>query len=312
MKLDRAIKAVTQLVSDVDLKFLEDYIGNLLPVYGLEQTVMTTIDYLKANPGYPKVVHRRIRRRDLANAHLEDSGDEENDEYAKDDGEQGSDSDVEAGEGFGGHGSDHEGNEDGVSDDEFKPYVEDEVSDEKQGSDGEHVLEAPECGCCFSQIPAGDDVVLCPVKHPFCLQCFVSHASVQLGEQKSILKCMDTSGCGQAFSDRELRHHLPDKLIQLYDNLTQERELREANIPGLVRCPLCSYACVMEMSIEEEPLFKCHNLEGECGKTTCRMCRKVDHRPFACDQRIGEDGRLVVEEAMTRALTRNCPRCNSG
>ncbi|KAJ2915757.1 hypothetical protein MD484_g4644, partial [Candolleomyces efflorescens] len=276
--LNRAVEAVKDRVKDVESTFLEDYVGNLLPLHGLDQSVQMTIAYLDENPDYPKTRrriymyylygHPRAGERDLI--------DDDEEEIVQ------GDSDEDDGESLGGHESDPDRSDDGVSDDEFRPIPGNYDSDDDDDQEGDEqlIIEVPECGCCFGQIPAGDEIALCPAKHTFCIQCLVAHASVQFGEQKSILKCMHQSECDQSFTDHELRRYLPDKLIQLYDNLIQERDLVGANIPGLVRCPFCRYACVLDMSVEEAPLFQCHNVaecgfikEDGCNRMTCPTCR---------------------------------------
>ncbi|KAJ2922964.1 hypothetical protein H1R20_g14149, partial [Candolleomyces eurysporus] len=164
------------------------------------------VGQLKDNPDYPKLVHRR----DLADAQVAAIQERDNE---------------------------HSGDE------EHGEYAVDE--EDEQERKREHVVEARKCGCCFDEIANGH-VTRCPGDHAFCTDCIVGYASVELGGQKSILKCMDTSECDQIFSDRELRLHLPDRLIQLYDQLTQHRELREANIEGLEDCPFCPWAQIVD------------------------------------------------------------------
>ncbi|KAJ2922966.1 hypothetical protein H1R20_g14140, partial [Candolleomyces eurysporus] len=326
-KLDHAVKAIAQHIPDADLAYLEDFVEKILPVYGFDRTIKLTIDYLEATSDYPKAVHRQGRvavQRDGDTT--EESEDEGSDE--EDDGESATDQDDGEGRAGGSDESDWEDDEDGESDaedgesdeeeDEFIGYAADDDEDEDEWDEEvvvengdererEHRQQAPECGCCFSDILNGD-VVHCPVGHVFCKGCLGHHASVQLTEQKSILKCMDTSGCNHIFNDSELRGNLPRDLFKLYERLKLRRELKEANIKGLEECPSCDWACVMEVSIEEEPVFRCENEDGGCGVTSCRSCKKKDHRPYRCEQ----DRRLAIEESMTKALLRNCPSCPNG
>ncbi|RXW21484.1 hypothetical protein EST38_g4390 [Candolleomyces aberdarensis] len=323
-KLEQAVKAVAQHIPDADLAYLEDFVEKILPTYGLDRTIRLTIDYLKATSDYPKAAHRQGRAAVQRDGEAtEESGDDASDE--EDDAESATDYDDREGHAGGSDESDWEDDEGGESDaedggsdeeeDDFIGYAADDDEDEDEWGEEvvvehgdergrEHRQQTPECGCCFSDILNGD-VVHCPVGHVFCKDCLGHHASVQLTEQKSILKCMDTSGCNSIFNDSDLRGHLSRDLFKLYERLKLRRELKEANIKGLEECPSCDWACVMDVSIEEEPVFRCENEDGGCGVTSCRSCKKKDHRPYPCEQ----DRRLTIEESMTKALLRNCPSC---
>ncbi|KAI0048273.1 hypothetical protein FA95DRAFT_1558166 [Auriscalpium vulgare] len=166
-----------------------------------------------------------------------------------------------------------------------------------------------ECGCCFATY-AFDKMIQCPEAHLFCGSCVTTYASTRLGEQKPDLPCMDASGCKLNFPDSELRRILPVKLLGLYERVRQRRDLEAAALEGLEECPFCEYRVVMDVDIEVDKLFRCQN--EECGKVSCRKCKKEDHLPKSCEE-VEEDkkldGKHAVEEAMTRALMRNCPKC---
>ncbi|KAJ3495887.1 hypothetical protein NMY22_g19881 [Coprinellus aureogranulatus] len=183
---------------------------------------------------------------------------------------------------------------------------EEDDDDENLVDDGTFV----ECGCCFSTYPF-DRMTTCPDAHLFCRSCLRQYAATELGSQNCVLKCMHTSGCTATFQEPELRRLLPSSLFSLYSRLKQQKELKEAGIEGLEECPFCDWACVIEVSVEVDRLFRCGN-EDECGVVSCRMCRKREHVPKTCkeaeeDKHLG--GRVAIEEAMTRALMRRCPKC---
>ncbi len=64
-------------------------------------------------------------------------------------------------------------------------------------------------------------MIQCPEGHLFCKSCVVAYASNQLGLQDIKLKCMDQSGCSLLYPESELRRVLPEKLIALYDRVSQ-------------------------------------------------------------------------------------------
>ncbi|KAL0071545.1 hypothetical protein AAF712_001402 [Marasmius tenuissimus] len=168
-----------------------------------------------------------------------------------------------------------------------------------------------ECGCCFSTYPF-DKMVQCEDGHLFCTDCMTSYSENLLGSHNVSIVCMDQSGCKLPFPVSELRRFLPDKLMELYERVKQAKEIEMAGLEGLEECPFCEYKCVIENP--DEKLFRCGNAE-DCGAITCRQCKKPDHLPKSCqemedDRRL--DGRHAIEEAMTRALMRNCPKCGKG
>ncbi|KDN43138.1 hypothetical protein RSAG8_06291, partial [Rhizoctonia solani AG-8 WAC10335] len=116
-------------------------------------------------------------------------------------------------------------------------------------------------------------------------------------------------GCKLAFVESEIQRFLPEKSLELWHRIKQEKEIELAQIDGLESCPFCSYAVVIEN--EEERLFRCEN--SFCGIVSCRGCKKEDHLPKSCEEAEKDkalDGRHAIEEAMTKALMRNCPKCS--
>ncbi|KAF9468244.1 hypothetical protein BDZ94DRAFT_1154032 [Collybia nuda] len=165
-----------------------------------------------------------------------------------------------------------------------------------------------ECACCFSRVPF-DKMVQCPETHLFCIQCMNSYAGTLLGGHDPNIICIHQSGCKAAIPPSELRRFLSTKMMQLWERLKQRKEVEAAGLEGLEECPFCEWGCLIEN--EDEKLFRCGNNET-CGVVSCRGCKKLDHLPKSCKEVEEEkalDGRHVIEEAMTRALMRNCPKC---
>ncbi|KAF9264839.1 hypothetical protein L218DRAFT_861859 [Marasmius fiardii PR-910] len=188
------------------------------------------------------------------------------------------------------------------------------LNDQEYEENGDGV----ECGCCFSTY-AFDKMVQCEDGHLFCTECMTSYAENLLGSHNVSIICMDQSGCKMPFPVSELRRFLPDKLMDLYERVKQSKEIEMAGLEGLEECPYCEYKCVIENP--DEKLFRCGNLDS-CGAITCRQCKKLasnasqgfsDHLPKSCKEMEEDkhlDGRHAIEEAMTRALMRSCPKCN--
>ncbi|KAF6746067.1 hypothetical protein DFP72DRAFT_756387, partial [Ephemerocybe angulata] len=182
--------------------------------------------------------------------------------------------------------------------------------DEKEFQEGEET----ECQCCFGSYMA-PRIFKCPGDHSFCDTCIRGHAGTQLGLQKTDILCMYPGDvdCQMAFTVSTLEKCLPEPLLALYHRLKQQEALKVANIEGLEECPFCSFACIMDMPLQEVPIFTCQDA-GRCGAVSCRICRAKAHPGRSCD-RLGDagvhDGRLALEEAMSKALMRTCPRCDA-
>ncbi|KAF7338212.1 hypothetical protein MVEN_02046300 [Mycena venus] len=164
-----------------------------------------------------------------------------------------------------------------------------------------------ECGCCFSNYPF-EKMIQCPDAHLFCSSCMITYAETLLGSHDHKIICMDQGGCKLPFPATELNRFLTPKLMSLYERVKQTKEVEAAGLEGLEECPFCEYKCVIEN--EQEKLFACRN--EECGAVSCRQCKQLDHLPKSCkemEQDKNLDARHTIEEAMTRALMRNCPKC---
>lgn len=186
-----------------------------------------------------------------------------------------------------------------------------------------------ECGCCFGDY-VFSKMVQCPEAHLFCKDCARRNAENVMGNRQTVVGCMDQDGCKAAFSDKECEKFLKANQIALLEKLRSEKELDAAGLLGLVKCPYCPWACVIEnpgmhtappvlfarradtdplLSVDER-LFRCAN--EECLKITCRHCRKADHLPKTCEEYaddLKKNNIHKVEEAMTAAALRKCPKC---
>lgn len=91
-----------------------------------------------------------------------------------------------------------------------------------------------------------------------------------------MIACPSGEGC--VFTESELSRFLPESSITALHKTRMEKEIDEANLLGLSKCPFCPYACVIEN--DQERLFTCMR-EG-CEVVSCRQCKKVDHLPKTC------------------------------
>ncbi|KIO29765.1 hypothetical protein M407DRAFT_70089, partial [Tulasnella calospora MUT 4182] len=165
-----------------------------------------------------------------------------------------------------------------------------------------------ECGCCFAEY-AFENMVQCPEAHLFCKKCARRTAEEAIGARKAVIRCMDQDGCQLEFAASEIRRFLDSKAFDLLEKIKAERAVTDAGLEGLEECPFCDFKCIIEN--DQERLFRCDN--EECGIVSCRQCKREDHLPKSCSEVVDDrnlDARHAVEEAMTEALMRKCPKCS--
>eukprot|EP00929_Paragymnodinium_shiwhaense_P001582 TRINITY_DN101819_c0_g1_i1.p1 TRINITY_DN101819_c0_g1~~TRINITY_DN101819_c0_g1_i1.p1 ORF type:complete len:779 (+),score=150.40 TRINITY_DN101819_c0_g1_i1:145-2481(+) len=174
-----------------------------------------------------------------------------------------------------------------------------------------------ECECCFIENIA-EDTIPCPAGHLFCKDCVQRYVEGQMSGETGVpqLKCMSTSGCQEHLAPSELRRVLSTKLLDDFDKRLQkasiEKVLLGGVLAGLEKCPFCDFVMDMDLPPEENKIYVCQAID--CGKESCRLCKRESHIPYRCEEvetKTKEGHRLAVEEAMTDALVRDCPHCKS-
>ncbi|OJJ66872.1 hypothetical protein ASPBRDRAFT_34625 [Aspergillus brasiliensis CBS 101740] len=182
-----------------------------------------------------------------------------------------------------------------------------EIKNEEEHSRAGNLIE---CQCCYLDVPAnrslpceGESV------HLFCFTCIRKSAETQVGLMKYQVHCVDTSGCQAKFSRARLQEALGESLMEKLDNLQQQDEIQQAGLEGLEACPFCEFKAICP-PVEEDRVFTCKN--PDCEVVSCRLCRQESHIPRTCAEAKKEKGipeRHLVEEAMSEALIRPCPKC---
>ncbi|KAF4967919.1 hypothetical protein FSARC_4612 [Fusarium sarcochroum] len=172
--------------------------------------------------------------------------------------------------------------------------------------------EVTECECCFTEAPL-NRLVRCNGNdtHFFCVECARRTAENQIGQSKYDLKCMSTDECTGSFSHSERQKFLDKRLTSALDRIEQEDVLRMAGLENLAECPFCHYAEEYP-PVEVNREFRCQ--DPECAITSCRLCNFETHIPKTCEEAAlarGVDMRRDVEEAMSKALIRNCNKCGT-
>ncbi|KAL7532515.1 hypothetical protein ACHAXR_004680 [Thalassiosira sp. AJA248-18] len=180
-----------------------------------------------------------------------------------------------------------------------------------------------ECQCCFSEYDY-EAMVSCREGHLFCCTCLQKHTEQRvfgvgnLGVKQNgtnntkhntsralEILCM-ASDCTSGFHEDQLRRALSEKVLKKYNELQYAAVIENANIKGISKCSKCNFIAVANESLPPL-LFHC----PQCNYKSCRECGEEYHPNIRCDQvesKNETDGRKVVEEAMTTAMVRTCPR----
>jgi len=165
-----------------------------------------------------------------------------------------------------------------------------------------------ECQCCFTDTPV-PKATHCKDGHFFCLECVLNLAKSRIELSRYDVICMDASGCKAEFSRGERSRFLDSKLLAVLERLQQQTELREANLEDLESCPFCNYAEIYP-PVQFDKEFRCRM--PDCEAISCRLCKTKTHLPKTCAENKKEQGiseRHIIEEAMTKALLKICPKC---
>lgn len=194
---------------------------------------------------------------------------------------------------------------------------------------GKRKIAQLECNCCFVDYPFEEMVSCRSAGHLFCKTCLQKHTEQRVfgvgnlgvvtngnignnnnnkskNDSKALeILCMHPSGCTSGFHEWQLRKALSEKVLEKYDEMQYAAVIEQANTTGdISRCPKCNFIAFAEKTVTT---FPC----PQCLFKSCRECGEEAHPGIKCDEvetKTETDGRKNVEEAMTQALVRTCPR----
>ena len=112
-----------------------------------------------------------------------------------------------------------------------------------------------------------------------------SNISCNTPDNSFNLICIDNLSNGASYSEREITRFL-NKTINRLDKLKTDYELLQipskvltmllqAGLEGLVFCPFCSFAAIIEDCTDR--IFECQG----CKVSSCRYCRVKSHHPLS-------------------------------
>lgn len=164
------------------------------------------------------------------------------------------------------------------------------------------------CLCCFDEECLYEDLCMCPGDHMFCRTCVRRGSEVQIGDNQIQISCFQQD-CDRNFEMEALEKVLKPRVYQKLLARKQADDISKAGIKNLVTCPSCHYAVEMP---ESEKVFNCEN--PDCRKSACRLCWGDNHLPLRCEEVEKDDEvkrRTQIENAMSEAMIRTCPKCDN-
>ena len=185
------------------------------------------------------------------------------------------------------------------------------------GAEATEAEDTLECGCCFCETSLSE-LAQCSEGHVFCRECLASYAREQVfGGGRAELGCMctDEPRCLGSFAASQLRAALPPSEFAKLEETAAVEAARTADV-ALHTCPKCGVpheAGGRRVAVCPQP---------GCGFESCVDCRGPAHGDGPCGGKRARPGgggggdeadakRLRVEEALTEAKVRTCPKCGA-
>ena len=161
-----------------------------------------------------------------------------------------------------------------------------------------------ECGICCRDDCLEEQMVGCGAGHLCCDQCANQAAGVAAGDNLTAVACGE---CSEEIDWQQLERVVDPVVLSKLLQRRQAEEVNVAGLEGLVTCPFCPYATVMEN--EADKVLVCRF--PACGRESCRLCRESNHVPLRCDEVEKTEGaRKEIEENLTQAMIRECWNCH--
>ncbi|GAA5882054.1 hypothetical protein JCM1840_004239 [Sporobolomyces johnsonii] len=160
-----------------------------------------------------------------------------------------------------------------------------------------------ECPVCCEEYFRGETMVQCPEGHFLCVRCAGEGAKAAFEQLDASLPCLADGSCTSSYLPYEARKFLDEAQWAQVEKLRREKDLSILHCEGLLQCPFCPYAII----IEDEDLEVLDCLNPDCAKRTCIKCKHIDHRPLPC---VLANPTPVhrLEEEMSEALIRRCKK----
>lgn len=179
-----------------------------------------------------------------------------------------------------------------------------------------------ECPCCNEEVDF-EDMVSCRTEgHLLCKVCLRNIAEVSIFDNRNFgvlashdvarpprateLICFNEK-CNSGYHEKQIQGILSEQAMQKYNELQFMTSVEMAQMDDASKCPKCQYVGFAKKSMNTLVCPVCYY-------TYCRNCGEEAHGDVLCDRvktKPQKDGRKIVEEAMSDALIRTCPKCGA-
>ncbi|XP_038067620.1 ranBP-type and C3HC4-type zinc finger-containing protein 1-like isoform X2 [Patiria miniata] len=171
-----------------------------------------------------------------------------------------------------------------------------------------------ECLICYSEVPAGEGVLLRECLHTFCKDCLQGHIS---HNREPVIMCPYNDGtytCPEALLEREIKALASPEEFAHY--LQRGLTVAESQDPNSFHCktPDCAGFCFYDDNIN---FFQC----PICGKENCLTCKAI-HQGLNCKEyqddlqrRAANDKaalmtKMMLEKMISSGEAMKCPQCS--
>ena len=181
-----------------------------------------------------------------------------------------------------------------------------EEEEERQIRQAEIDGTSVECCCCICEYPF-DWMLECPKGHLMCKRCVERHIETLISEGRSTVKCLKYGGdCECEISMTEMEKLISKKTLKRLVQTDTLNAITAANLENTVKCHKCGNIVIFEDNEDEGPMI-C----PVCKARTCAKCGDAWHDGMTCRQFKKLDKKRLVEEQMTEAVVRKCPKCQT-
>ncbi|KAH0800733.1 IBR domain containing protein [Histomonas meleagridis] len=159
-----------------------------------------------------------------------------------------------------------------------------------------------ECECCFCGMSNGAFSTMSR-RTSFCFKCIRKQIETSISEGRTEVPCLHYGGCNEKVPMSELERSVPKELLQQLSQAETLNAILSADIKGTVKCYKCGYIAI----VENYNYMECPS----CKAKTCALCQSEYHKGMTCEQFKNLDKNKVLEEKMSEAVIRECPKCKT-
>lgn len=159
------------------------------------------------------------------------------------------------------------------------------------------------CECCYLSF-LDQDMTQCQAGHLFCKGCLTTCLETFMASGRTDLKCLSYEAeCEALIPMSELERSVPKRTLERWIATETDAAVVNSDIQGLVKC----HHCGIRIEVDGSGVMRC----PECGSDTCTGCGEAAHTGMSCEEFAAIDKGRIVEDHMSEAVIRTCPKCHA-